>query len=1170
MKKLMLAVAAAVAGTVFGTTHNVPADGDLETVVAAAADGDEVVIAASETPYVLTAALTVPAGVTVRGATGDWKDVVVSGGDAVGGLTLSANSAVSNLTITACVCGAEGTAGAKVVKDSTLANCRVTACHATANRANGIGVNNAGTVRGCLIDGNYAPDTFTGNRGVGLYTSGSAALTEDTVIVGNWAAWLNTGNDTWTGHGAAGVRAGGGTFRRCYVGANSVGVVTVGSVTVGSGFFATGAVTIENCTIEGNTYDGPELETVPGLSIGNANSTMKNTVVLNNRHVDGVKNNAYIPSSYADSKYENNASDGVIADYAGEKMAIFVTEDDFVRVDGLLRPKPGSMASGLGALPDWDGVTPMDPVLVPVTNLVSDISLLQAAIDAAEPGDVVLIAKGNYTVTETIMVKDGVTVAGATGNRDDVVLDGNNAVRIANVTGATLKNVTLSRGYVKNTQACGAGAQLGRGGCLENCRVTGVTTINHMYATGMAVYNAGGRVRGCLIDGNSSAGSTYTSVAYYQSSGMIDRSVIRDNTCVSTSLSNGNFPGVVGCQVTSGVIRNCVITGNSPGSVTGASFVTGCGVRLTGAGTQMINCLVYGNTYYGTQSANLQGVGITDSNATVLNSVVLGNGYRDNPVQNFTGAARHRNNVTDKATADLCTDSFEGTIEGLFVKSGDDYDIKAGGDLVDVGAAQPVAEQGLDFYGRPRLGGERIDIGPFEYHVPPFAVTFESPVYFALDRLETTLTATASGDTAGTVYSWFLDDAEEPFSTGDDKQSVPFVLTELGTHTVTLRAVNGAGLADEFTQTYRVQQGTFVVNPGESIPDAIAAAEPGSTVLLKAGIHTNAATISVNKAITVRGESREGSVLYCGGTARGFVLSESGAVLADLTVSDAYGNAWKGVGVGVVLNTGTLMTNCVVRNCKSGNTDYGVGVYCSSARIVDSVITNCTGGCGTGVYMTGANSLVYRTLVRDNSCGYYASYPLAGGIYAGGGTVRGSVIADNSFRVSKWTQAYADASVLASGVRLDGSRLENCTVVGNVQTTPADQPEYDGLIGGVAAGGSACAVNSCLIAGNTGNEGAAADNALEKTYLSGYTTCCTSAIENFPEGNVSSVPGPVYRYSRRRGEYRLTQGSPCAGAGTWQTWMAGERDIYGRAWNPDRVDIGAAVYDCKGLMLMLK
>ena len=97
-----MAIAAAVAGTVFGATHNVPADGDLETVVAAAADGDEVVIAANAEPYVLTAALTVPAGVTVRGATGDWKDVVVSGGDAVGGFVLSVGSTLRDVTVTHC------------------------------------------------------------------------------------------------------------------------------------------------------------------------------------------------------------------------------------------------------------------------------------------------------------------------------------------------------------------------------------------------------------------------------------------------------------------------------------------------------------------------------------------------------------------------------------------------------------------------------------------------------------------------------------------------------------------------------------------------------------------------------------------------------------------------------------------------------------------------------------------------------------------------------------------------------------------------------------------------------------------------------------------------------------------------------------------------------------
>ena len=38
MKKLIAVAVAAVAGTVFGATHNVPADGDLETVVAAVYD----------------------------------------------------------------------------------------------------------------------------------------------------------------------------------------------------------------------------------------------------------------------------------------------------------------------------------------------------------------------------------------------------------------------------------------------------------------------------------------------------------------------------------------------------------------------------------------------------------------------------------------------------------------------------------------------------------------------------------------------------------------------------------------------------------------------------------------------------------------------------------------------------------------------------------------------------------------------------------------------------------------------------------------------------------------------------------------------------------------------------------------------------------------------------
>lgn len=1187
MKKLVLAVGAVLSvGAAFAASYNVSTYDELtNALVSVVQSGDEVVIAASDEPYVLAKALTIPAGVTVRGATGNFNDVVLSGGGVCSGLTLtqgtsaSVQTVISNLTITTCV-SAGGTAGLKVNKWAMAENCRVTDCWATAQQGgdgvHGVGVNLLanGTLKRCVIDGNRTLDTYDGIKAVGLYASGTVT---DTVITNNYAPKMRANDGNWMG--AAGVCAdGGATFTRCYFANNRIGATSKGANTLGIAFHATSYVYLYNCTFEQNNYESAIADNLYAVTLtAHANTKMQKCVLIGNRQADGAVNNVIINSTYADANYVDNASDGVAATLES-KVAIAVTEDDFVRVGGFLRPKPGSPASGLGAMPDWDGVTPADPVHVPSTNLVSDITLLQAAIDAAKPGDVVQIAKGNYTVTAQIVVTNGVIVEGATGNRDDVVLDGNNACRVANVKGATLRHVTLTRGMVAGA-ACGGDAYLGVGGRLENCRATGILNYNKSnLAKGVAVHNNGGYVTGCLIDGNTVSAQLVRSIGYHQVCGAIDRTVIKDNRGTGLKLSDGYYPGHAGFWIEyGGSMRNCIVTGNSQGNVANPGY-SSCGGQLGGAGSKMINCLVYNNTYSGVAGASVRGVNV-DATASIVNSVILDNGHSDTKAENFVGDARHKNNVTDKATADLCTDSFTGTIEGLFLQTGDDLDIKAGSDLVDVGLAQRLAEQGVDFYGRPRLGGERIDIGPFEYHMPPFAVTFESPIYSALDKLETTLTATAVGDTEGTVYSWFLDDGEEPFSTGVDKQSVPLVITEFGTHTVTLKAVNGAGLADEFSQSYKVQRGTFVVNPGESIAAAIAEAEPGATVLLKTGVHTNAAAIVVNKAIALRGESREETVITGTNKVRGVSLTAAGATLADLTVTDCYSAGFRAAGVGVILSVGTVMSNCVVRNCKSGNSDFGVGVYCNDGKIYDSVITNNEGGCGTGFYLTGPSSFMCRTFVCGNKTGSRVGgdgyYPLGAGGVLDGGEVRDSVIAHNVTTVGNWN-TWANCCCSASGVFLTGGRIVNCTVVENTHTTPVNKTEndFEGLIGGVGRSGGT--VVNCLIAENynTSTGGMVrADIAVAKnSSKSGYSTTCASPLELMPAdaGNVSSVPGPVYRYSKRLGEYRLTQGSPCAGAGTWQTWMADAPDIYGRAWNPDRVDIGAAVYDCKGLLLMVK
>ena len=81
MKKLMMAVAAVAGFTLFGgNTLNVPSTAypDIAAAVAAAQEGDEIVLAASETPYALTANLVIPKGVTVRGATGNRDDVIIT------------------------------------------------------------------------------------------------------------------------------------------------------------------------------------------------------------------------------------------------------------------------------------------------------------------------------------------------------------------------------------------------------------------------------------------------------------------------------------------------------------------------------------------------------------------------------------------------------------------------------------------------------------------------------------------------------------------------------------------------------------------------------------------------------------------------------------------------------------------------------------------------------------------------------------------------------------------------------------------------------------------------------------------------------------------------------------------------------------------------------------
>jgi hypothetical protein len=98
-----------------------------------------------------------------------------------------------------------------------------------------------------------------------------------------------------------------------------------------------------------------------------------------------------------------------------------------------------------GASGDGEGTSVDDALHVP-----DDHDTIQAAVDAAEPGDLILVAPGVYE--EAVNVEtDGLTIRGL--DRNEVVLDGgfemDNGIRVVGADGVAIENMT-ARNYTNN------------------------------------------------------------------------------------------------------------------------------------------------------------------------------------------------------------------------------------------------------------------------------------------------------------------------------------------------------------------------------------------------------------------------------------------------------------------------------------------------------------------------------------------------------------------------------------------------------------------------------------------------------------------------------------------------------------------------------------------------
>ena len=127
---------------------------------------------------------------------------------------------------------------------------------------------------------------------------------------------------------------------------------------------------------------------------------------------------------------------------------------------------------------------------------------------------------------------------------------------------------------------------------------------------------------------------------------------------------------------------------------------------------------------------------------------------------------------------------------------------------------------------------------------------------------------------------------------------------------------------------------TAFLTPAKAVDVAAARDE----IILAEGLYPLAGELKLSKAVTLRGENRDTTILRAAPKKRAVSISAAGAVLSSMTVTDGYsGNS----GGNVYMNAAGLVTNCVLRNGYStGNQTGGAGIWLSAGTVADTLITN--------------------------------------------------------------------------------------------------------------------------------------------------------------------------------------------------------------------------------------
>lgn len=828
---------------------------------------------------------------------------------------------------------------------------------------------------------------------------------------------------------------------------------------------------------------------------------------------------------------------------------------------------------------------------------VGDIDGLLAAIEAAEPWSEIVLEPGTYTLNALLNIKKPITIRGATGNRDDVIISGNAkkyCIRLW-TDGATVKDLTVKDALVGNWFQMYSPIAIFGGGSVINCRITG---IKHTAGSIVGVRNYNGTVVDTLIDGNEAVDNGYANNGqngngfYWQngSLALLDRSIIANNRAKRVyESSDSKYLFSSGLFIIGGIVRNTQVSGNimeyraiteTSAPVTKPTTISAnrkaLGIYLNGANAVIENCSVIDNISRGVPQDNVGG--IVCVNGTVRNTLLWNNGDEN--------GAKIVNYLGDKSKYSYLASDDVTEIEGGLKLTKTPYQYESGVAMPLTGAAMLgkglldptwMTAEAKDLAGNPRLADGKVSIGATEF-VSEMTITWQATKYRAYDRYyEIVEAGQVTGDTTGLEYWWDLD-GDGVFEAKGPKQYLD--LTKVGETVVTLKVTNTNGGSATFSQKFTIESYSNVMyvskdNAGAAAPystpetaaarveDALNIAPDGTRIIVAPGTYLITETLMLTNEVKIVGATgnRDDVVFDANHKRRVAWLDEENSSIEHVTFKKGYT-----VGRAYGVYSKGMLYNCRIANSKmmylGGGPEVGFphsALYVAGGSVKDCLIDgnsiydgyrNHRQVEGIGVYQSGG--LVEGCVVTNN---YFDSVKpggglsTAGGVYLAGGTMRNSLITANyligTVPYSGNTYHYASGAIVAGGTFI------NNTVVGNeseeISTT------YSYTLSSLIVKGSGVVKNTLV-----------KDNVIRSTQveqdpiaLTGGTFVNCSTAEN--------------AYYFKNGVLKLTSNSPCRNAGANEDWMEYSTDLNGNTrLFGRRVDIGAVESQTAGFSVIVR